>query len=687
MKTQFASLFGKYRDLVLVIGIFLLIDAGVAAINFHTSRQIEADARLINTAGLLRTYAQQLTKGLLTLDMDLRNDAITQSSLAEISEARLGFEDARQTLAAKLLSETGSGLIDPEDLHAEAAERLQDVMHTWEPIAREASPLIAAGKLDPDAVAAAVQKASTRNNRLTQQASDLTDSLERMARHKTSTVRLIQVIAISLAFLNFAFIVFKFIGKLTASDHEATEARQETGRILGSVREGLFLLTHERAVGRQHSASLEHLFGEPLAAGTDFHAFLGRLTSSENAEAAQDYIDLLFNPKMKQVLLEQLNPLKEVELLANDRRRKGPSHLAFEFDQIREGDQVVALLVSIFDISHKVRLERELAGAKARVENEIGVLLGVLDHNPDEVSGFLQRAREALQQINGELQNIQPGRHSYPQLINRIARIVHGLKGEAATLGCNSISREANLFEDKLHPLRKRNDLAGDDLIPVAVALSSLLSEIVKVDSVVKRVQHFANGNKDRETTTPLAESLQRIEQYALKIAEDLNKRVRFESNVELDHLPHTLASLMREAVPQLIRNAVAHGIESPEERERLGKPATGLIRIELTHEADGLVCMTVHDDGRGLSAEHLRNVLATRQLYTPEQIAGMSDERVIATIFEPGFSSLDKAGEHAGRGDGLALVRDALRTLGGRLRISSRPFHHTRFTLQFKTA
>lgn len=88
MKTLLAALFGKYRDLVLAIGLFLLIDAGVSAINIYTSRQIEADTRLINTAGLLRTYSQQLTKGLLSLDADLRNGQLSQSSLAEISEDR-----------------------------------------------------------------------------------------------------------------------------------------------------------------------------------------------------------------------------------------------------------------------------------------------------------------------------------------------------------------------------------------------------------------------------------------------------------------------------------------------------------------------------------------------------------------------------------------------------------------------
>jgi HPt (histidine-containing phosphotransfer) domain-containing protein len=688
MKTLLASLFGKYRDLVLAIGIFLVIDAGVSAINITTSRLIEIDAERINTAGLLRTYSQQLTKALLTLDMDLRNGNLTQSSLAEISEARLGFDDARQALERQLAQRPALPLIEPDALREQAQDKLNQVLRTWEPIEREVGPLIVNGDPDADTTASAVQKAVTRNNRLTRQASDLTDSLEEIARQKTASVRTIQTLAIALALLNFAFIIFKFIGRLAASDRQTTLAREETGRILGSVREGLFLLTSERTVGQQRSNSLDRIFGQQLQPGADFNDFLLRLTSPENAEAARDYIDLLFNQKMKQNLLEQLNPLVELELLPDHRQRKGPSHLTFEFNQVREAGQVVALLVTVFDVSQKVRLEHQLAGAEARADNEIALLLGVLDHNPREVATFLQRARDTLQLINADLQNIQPGRQSYPQLVNSIARIIHGMKGEAGTLGCSGIVREAHAFEGILQPLRGRDNIGGDDLIPVAVGLSSLLSEIIKLEAVVKRIQHFANSRNDAPPGDPLGDSLRRIEQYAHRVAGDLDKQIRFETATpRLAVLPPRLANILREAVPQLVRNAIAHGIESPDERQRLGKPASGLIRIELSNEADGTLTMTVHDDGRGLSAEHLRSVLASRGRHTPETLAAMSDAEIVASVFEPGFSSLDQAHPHAGRGDGLAVVKEALRSIGGRLRINSRPNSHTRFTMQIKPA
>ncbi len=681
--------FGKYRDLVLLIAIFIFIDAGVSVINIYTSHQIEDDTSRINAAGEMRASAQQLTKALLTLDMEMRSGAITQTSQAEISGARLGFLDAQEKLQKKPEGLLKRGLLEPEALGQKVSEQLSQIANTWDPIDREVSPLLNSETLNLEMVSSAVSKAVTRNNRLTQQADDLGLMLEALAQYKTSTMRTIQTFAIILAFLNFLFIVFKFIARLTASDQAAAVAREENERIMKGVREGLFLLTRDRTVGSQRSASLDKLFGEQLKTGENFHQALSRICSLESAEAAENYIDILFNRKIKQVLLEQLNPLKEIELLSGTKQRKGSTFVSFEFDQIRENDEVVALLVSVFDISDEVRLERELMNAESRAKGEIDLLLGVLDHNPDTVAEFLLTARRNLQLINQELQDVQPVGQNYPQLVNRIARTLHGLKGEAGTLSCQSICQEIHDFEELLTPLRGRNKIQGDDLIPAAVALSKLLSEVAKIEVIVSRIQQHVSGRSgDQNSPDPLWETLHSIEKYALKVAEDLNKSVRFEAIApRLSQIPSSIAGILREAVPQLIRNAIAHGIEPSDERLTIGKSGTGLIRIEIANEADGTLTMTIHDDGRGISASHLRTVLVARGFKTPEDVGEMSDDQVIAMLFEPGFSSLDKANLHAGRGDGLSVVKEALREFDGRLRITSRTNSHTRFIMQFKPA
>ncbi|MBP8169009.1 MAG: Hpt domain-containing protein [Azonexus sp.] len=678
---------GKYRDLVLLIAVFILIDASVSAINIYTSHQIEADASRINAAGQMRAAAQQLTKGLLTLDMEFQAGQPTQSSQAEISEARLGFLDAQRVLEGTPGQVIGGGFLEPASLQIKIADELAQISQVWVPIDREVAPLLLNDSLEAEAVVAAVNKAVTRNNRLTQLADDLGQSLEQLAQEKTSSMRSIQMAAIALAFLNFCFIVFKFIARLSHSDQEAAQARQETERIMGSVREGLFLLTRKRTVGNQRSASLDKLFGNQLKPGDNFHQVLSRICTLENAEAAQRYIDVLFNRKIKQALLEQLNPLNEIELINGNNQRKGATFVSFEFDQVREDNEVVALLVSIFDVSDEVRLARELANAESRAKGEIDLLLGVLDHDPETVAEFLQSARRNLQLINQELQSIQPTLQSYPQLVNRIARTLHGLKGEAGTLGCNSITQEIHEFETMLDPLRGRPSIQGDDLIPVAVALSHLLAEIAKVDSIINRIrQHVAGRSDTKGLNDPLWETLQGIEKFALKVADDLNKKIRIETAApRFNKVPPHITRILKQALPQLIRNAIAHGIETPEEREQQGKTTTGLVRVEIAHEPDGTLTMTVHDDGRGISASHLRTVLVARDLKTPEEVADMNDDQVVAMLFEPGFSSLDQAHIHAGRGNGLGVVKDALREIDGRLRISSRVNSHTRFIMQLK--
>lgn len=683
-----AHLLGKYRDLMLAVTLFLILDMGVLAFNVVTSRQIEEDAARINTAGELRMLSQQLTKALLTLQQETRDELPTQTSLAQLSESREAFNTALAKLVAGQSAGEGSAA-------SEGRELLDALEKTWRPIDREVAPVL--GSLAPgmNDIAPAATMAVARNTRLMQQAADLTAYLEQTALTKAAQMRQIQIVAIGLAFLNFLFIVFKFLRRLNASDRQAEAARQETAEILQTVREGLFLLSRDGRVGSQRSASLPTLLGRPLDGDEDFAALLGQLVDAKHVEAARDFIDLLFNKKVKPSLVAQLNPLHEVEVRDLGGQRRGPRFLTFEFDQVRAGEHVGALLVTVFDVTQKVLLAQQLAGAEARAESEIGLLLQVLDQDPAQVADFLAVARERIDTINRELQGVRPTAPAYGQLAGQIARLVHTLKGEAGALGLATVERQAHAFEDVLADLRGRRDLAGDDLIPVAVAVGELLEQVTRVEAILARVRRFArpeaSGTERTAAPVSLARLLQPIEGLALRIAEDLNRKVRLEvAAAPLPSIPTALRRLLAEVLPQLVRNAVVHGIEPEDERSQAGKAPHGTIRIEVAASAGGEggagdYTVTVRDDGRGLSPERLRRRLVETGLKTPQEAAAMRDDAVLAMIFQPGFSSLDAAHLHAGRGDGLAAVRDSLTALGGRLRISSRPNAFTEFTLLLK--
>lgn len=660
-----------------------MLDMGVLVFNYYTSRLIEADAARIGTAGELRMYSQQLAKAVLSLGYELRSGKPSQTSLAQISESHAAFEDSLRHLDEGL-KEAAQETFAPKEI-AEAMEGLAAIHKTWEPLGRETALLPINPNLKAEDVESAASQVFNRNVKLMQQAGDLTATLENSAVQRASSMRQIQLVAIILACLNFIFIVFKFVRSLRASDRLTEAARQETSRILENVQEGLFLMDREGRLGLQSSASLAGLLGQTIAPGDNIYTLLEERLDTAHRESARDFIGLLFNKKVKPSLLKQLNPLREVAFARPDGK---DCYLDFEFEQVQGGDAVEQLLVTVFDVTRKVVLERELATAQQRAKTEVDALLAVLEQDPANVDHFLRQTEARLAEINTELANVEASPMAYSRLINRLAREVHGIKGEAATLGLTTIESEVHAFESVLSGLRGRKDLSGDDLIPLAVAMNDLHEATAKVWGVIERVQNFARGKQSgsKAARQELRELLDQIEHLTLRVANDLGKKAKIQFTAPTGiSLPASLLDFLRSTLPQLVRNAVAHGIEPAEQRQSKGKPHEGVIHCRIEIEDDGALHVTVEDDGCGLSPQALRQSLVEKGVATAEEVAAMSDKQVVAMIFEPGFSALEEAGLHAGRGDGLSVVKEAVARWGGKLRIASQPSNFTRFILRLE--
>ena len=681
MKFQFPRLFRKYRDLLLAIALFLVIDLGVLVFNFQSSRLLEADTGRINLASDMRVFSQQLAKSILTLKQESLDGALTQTSVAQIRESYTAHNQALFALRADLNLQRREFLDDLVRIE-EARTLLLDLDRVWTPLAETIKPLMVQG-IEPAQVDIdiAANRVVARNLKLMQQAEDLTRHLESMAIHRAGQMRLIQLAAIFLALLNFVFIVFKFLRTLAKSDHSATEARKETDRILETVREGLFLLDCNGLVGSQQSRSTAALLGQRFSPGESFFACLYKRMGADGVQAAENFISVLFNERVKPALLKQLNPLREVRFEMPDGKCR---YLDFEFQQVLLAGRVEQLLVSVSDITEKVVLAQELAGAQAKARSDVEALLALLEQEPVIVSGFLEETNARLLNINRALQDVEPTNQAYRQLIDRIASTVHGIKGEAGALNLLAIETAAHSFEGTLSTLRKQKNISGDGMISIAVAMNDLLEELEKVKRIITRLMSFSNPDQLSDMTS-LTEVLIQIEQFTLRIANDLSKKVRFETSLSGTSLPRKLIDGLRELLPQLVRNAVAHGIEPLEERLRSGKPEEGLIRFSLETGASGELTIALEDDGCGLDPDVLRQSVLDKGIRPPEEVATMSDQDAVAMIFSPGFSTLGEVGIHAGRGDGLSVVKTLAERLGARLQISSRPHKFTRFSFVFQ--
>ena len=683
---------GKYRELLLAIVLFLVIDLGVLVFNIVASHEIERDASEINMAGELRMVSQQLAKSLLTLEDEVRSGAQTQTSLAQILEASDEFD---QALAALNASQPGlfARIVDDGEARKERQRLLGALAGEWQPLGRDVRRMLA--RKDTLAVADVTpvsNKSVSRNLKLLQLSDDLTLQMEDISREKTSGIRTIQMGAITLALLNFVFIVFKFLRKLSASDRRAEIARNETRQILDTVHQGLFLLLPDGRIGGQRSASLTTLFGCDIGPRANLmnDVLTPLINDSALLETADGYIATLFDRKIRPSLLEKLNPLVEVEIDTPSDPRQKKKYINFAFEQVRQGDQVGALLVSVIDVTQEVLLQRELSGVEARAKSEIEMLIAVIDQDPALVQEFIKGARQRIEAINHALQNVRADSAHVMAVVDQTAASIHGIKGEAALLGIQIIEQHVHELEDRLAALRQSGAPSGEDLIGVAVGIGDLLEKIDGVEAVASRLARLPAYHAEPQAeaqplraSDPLTPVVEVLKQLGKKVANDLGKEVFFEVDFPpVRTVPEQLTRICREALPQLVRNAVVHGIEAKDERQRHGKQPVGQVLIRFEFEGAAGYRIRVRDDGAGLSLARLREQAVASGEYSELDVRRMQDHQLVSMLFEPGFTTLDSVNLHAGRGDGLAVVRDVVRTLGAHLRVLSAPSLYTEFII-----
>ena len=148
--------------------------------------------------------------------------------------------------------------------------------------------------------------------------------------------------------------------------------------------------------------------------------------------------------------------------------------------------------------------------------------------------------------------------------------------------------------------------------------------------------------------------------------------------------LPADKINQVRKIAVQLVRNAVAHGVEDPATRLAAGKSAQGQLNVNLTRDEAGEWQLSMRDDGGKLNAARTRQKLIDLSWYTPSQLESFSDKQIVSHIFKPGFSTADSAGKHAGRGVGLDVVQSHVQNMGARLLLPVVPNQYTEFKVRF---
>lgn len=154
-------------------------------------------------------------------------------------------------------------------------------------------------------------------------------------------------------------------------------------------------------------------------------------------------------------------------------------------------------------------------------------------------------------------------------------------------------------------------------------------------------------------------------------LARNLGKHVNLVLDGEEVELDKTIIEAISDPLIHLVRNALDHGIETPEERALAGKPAAGTLKLSALHKA-GQVLIEIADDGAGIDPENVRRKAASLGLYTLAQLEEMSDNSLVQLIFRPGFSTAAEVSDLSGRGVGMDVVHSNLSRLSGAIDVET---------------
>jgi two-component system sensor histidine kinase and response regulator WspE len=265
--------------------------------------------------------------------------------------------------------------------------------------------------------------------------------------------------------------------------------------------------------------------------------------------------------------------------------------------------------------------------------------------------------------------------------------MVEGRRSPALRRSLAAVRSDLSSARESLEGALRRGDHAriAQARDAVARAESALSARILELEAFFRRTEevstalyHEVIGSRMR----PFSEGVAGFPRMVRDVARQLGKQVRFEiagGDVPVDR---DILAKLEAPLNHIVRNALDHGIESPEDRRARGKPEQARVTLEARHHA-GHLQVRVTDDGRGIDPDSIRRKVVERGMQSADLASRLGERELFDFLFLPGFSTASKVTEISGRGVGLDVVHQMVTSTGGTVRVESRPGAGTAFAMQ----
>lgn len=693
----------RYRNITVSVAVFLVFVSGVMIAGNRISRQVQINQVQVDAVGTLGNLSHNILAATNSLEiLTLKRHGELMRGHAEELDAQIREEQKRLEVLYRRFQqvsdtlETGGQYSSREGhdntlvaLKGDVPRRgLQNIEALWrdyrpllEQVARPEAREKAGSAAGRDAaVSEAVREAAAfgRENHgvLYGEFDRIIVSLNDRINRKSVLLQRIQVAAVVLSLLFFLIFIGFFMRRLGKSDKAIAEARNETREILQTVGSGLFLLDKEMNIGSQYSAELERLLGKKDLGGKNLAEVLSDMVANpRDLDTAGSFVKQLYNPRTKERLTACLNPLVRYPVNTADAGGgKELRYLDFKFNRVYCGGQIARVLVNVNDVTEAVQLEDRIEEERGQNDLRMEMLNTILTTDPQLLADFVEQTKKRNEAIGAVLKEHIVEQHVLAGKVRRIFREVHSLKGDASSLKLDGFVLLADVLENALKELQRKMSLTEEDFLPLIVTLEELFSLTKMIEDLNKRI---AGGGSARVMLNP--EPIKtKLTNFVAEIAGRNGKQVDF-TCIGMDSLPLNvnLKSHLNELAVQMVRNAVVHGIETPQERLDKHKLAAGHLRLSL-EEHDDTLRLLVEDDGAGIDYEKIRRKLVEEGACTHEQAAALDSKDLVKQIFTPGFSTAEQNFEDAGRGVGMDIIIDRVRQMEGTVSVSTKPGAYT---------
>jgi len=450
-------------------------------------------------------------------------------------------------------------------------------------------------------------------------------------------------------------------------------AKNETDNILKNVEEGLFLIDKNFKIASQHSTELKNILGENRLANRNFLKMLKKKIEPEVITLVEDYLDMLFDMKYTFDLIKELNPCVEIKTIITDDIK----YLTFNFKRIVNNHKVEQLIVTVDDVTKEIELARSLQEEKEESKRNLEWLLLILNVEPHMLDEFVNSYEYELVVLKKAAKNLNNA--SKIVELNTISRSIHSIKGNASLLEISFLVDVMHRIEDSMLTYKNKKRLSLVDIKAIkdhVNFIQKMYNELIKLIEQIKGINKKL-GNGKKYDPQAFVKSLKRL---ALSMAKEYDKEAEFDySEFSADLIPENHRLLVRDALVQLVRNAMRHGIESKETRKKFGKEAVGHIKISgFAQDKDYLLIL--EDDGQGIDNVKVAKALTLSGECTAEEVEKMNEQQLIESIFIPGVSTATDTDKNAGRGMGMDIIRKKIEKIGGSISMMTKPGRFTKF-------